>query len=139
MGEFPEHPVVLFDGVCNLCNGFVQFLMKRDPKGVLRFASLQSDVGQSLLEIAGRPREISTIVFVEKGKTYDRSTAALRIVRYLRFPWPLLCALWILPKFLRDAMYSWVARNRYRWFGKTETCAVPTPANRALFLDQASP
>jgi predicted DCC family thiol-disulfide oxidoreductase YuxK len=138
MGELSEHPVVLFDGVCNLCNGFVQFIMKRDANRVFRFASLQSEVGQSLLEVAGRPKELSTIVLIERGRSYDRSTAALRIARHLRFPWPFFFVLLIAPRFLRDAIYSWVGRNRYRWFGKSDMCAVPTAANRALFLDQQS-
>lgn len=138
MEELPEHPVVLFDGVCNLCNGFVQFIRKRDPKRTFRFASLQSDVGQALLAEMGRRNELSTVVLIEKGRAYDRSTAALRIVRHLRFPWPIVCILWVLPQFLRDALYSWVGRNRYQWFGKSDTCVIPSPADRALFLDQPS-
>ena len=125
-------PVILFDGVCNLCNGFVQFVLKRDQRGRFRFASLQSDAARRLLGGDG-PRE--TIVLVEAGKTYVKSAAALRIVRGLRFPWPLLAALAMIPRPLRDPLYDWVARNRYRWFGKRDACMLPTPQTRGRFLE----
>lgn len=127
-----DERIVLFDGVCNLCNGFVQFVLKRDPRGRFRFASLQSDSARQLLGPDG-PRE--TIVLLEAGKMYVRSAAALRIARGLRFPWPLLVIFAVIPRPLRDRLYDWVARNRYRWFGKRDACMLPTPQMRGRFLE----
>jgi predicted DCC family thiol-disulfide oxidoreductase YuxK len=124
--------VVLFDGVCNLCNGAVRFIIARDPGARFRFASLQSDVGRRLLKDDGPPE---TIVLLEKGKIYSKSSAVLRIAWGLRFPWPLLYAFIVVPRPLRDLVYDWVARHRYRWFGKQETCLLPTPALRNRFLE----
>jgi predicted DCC family thiol-disulfide oxidoreductase YuxK len=126
-----EH-IVLFDGVCNLCNAAVRFILARDPQGRFRFASLQSDVARRLLKGDGPPE---TIVLIEAGKIYAKSTAALRIARGLRFPWPLFYGLAVVPLFLRDLVYDWVARNRYRWFGKRDTCMLPTPETRGRFLE----
>ena len=128
-----QHPVVLFDGVCNLCNGSVVFIIRRDPRGVFRFAPLQSPAAASLLgERAGTLPD--SLVLVENGRLYTRSDAVLRIVRRLRQPWPLASALVELPAPLRDWLYAWVARNRYRWFGKRDVCMVPTPELQARFL-----
>jgi predicted DCC family thiol-disulfide oxidoreductase YuxK len=128
--------VILFDGVCNLCNGFVQFLIERDPKRRYRYASLQSETGQALMRSAGLPAdEINTVVLMEEGKAYTHSDVALRVARHMVGLWPLATVLYIVPKFLRDAIYNWVARNRYRWFGKKEACMVPTPELKSLFLD----
>jgi predicted DCC family thiol-disulfide oxidoreductase YuxK len=126
-----EH-IVLFDGICNLCNGAVRFILVRDPRGRFRFASLQSNVARRLLKGDGPPE---TIILIDAGKIYSKSTAALRIARGLRFPWPLLYGLVIVPRFLRDVVYDWVARNRYRWFGKRDTCMLPTPQMKERFLD----
>ena len=124
--------VVLFDGVCNLCNGAVRFILARDPAARFRFASLQSDAARRLLGDGG-PAE--TIVLLDAGKTYVKSTAALRIARGLRFPWPLLNAFVAVPRPVRDLIYDWVARHRYRWFGKRDTCMLPTPELRERFLE----
>jgi predicted DCC family thiol-disulfide oxidoreductase YuxK len=124
--------VVLFDGVCNLCNGAVRFILARDPAGLFRFASLQSEAARRLLRDDGRAE---TIVLLEAGKTYTKSTAALRIARGLRFPWPLLYAFVAVPRPLRDLVYDWVARHRYRWFGKRETCLLPTSEVRGRFVE----
>jgi predicted DCC family thiol-disulfide oxidoreductase YuxK len=124
--------IVLFDGVCNLCNGLVQFILARDPEGRFRFASLQSDAARRLLN--GNP-PAETMVLIEQGTTYLKSAAALRIARGLRFPWPLLCGLLIVPRPLRDIVYDWVARHRYAWFGKRESCMLPAPQWRARFLE----
>lgn len=152
-------PVVLFDGVCNLCNGAVQFVLDHERGPVLRFAALQSDAARTLLASVGSGARVDaelgdgpattspsdgesgesgpgTIVFVEEGRVYVRSTAALRVTRYLRAPWRFLYVLTLVPRFLRDAVYRWIGKNRYRWFGKTETCRVPTPELRARFLDE---
>jgi len=130
------HPLILFDGVCNLCHGSVQFIIKRDPKRVFRFASLQSELGQSFLKEANLPSiELQTLLLVENGKIYKRSSAALRIARRLKGLWKLCFGLIIIPLFLRNILYNWVARNRYRWFGKKETCWMPTPEIKELFLN----
>jgi predicted DCC family thiol-disulfide oxidoreductase YuxK len=130
-------PVVLFDGVCNLCNGAVQFIIDRDPQSQFRFASLQSETGHTLLAShhyrlpEGDPE---TLVLVEGGVVYERSTAALKIARRLRGGWKLFAALLVLPRGLRDVGYNFIARHRYGWFGKTESCRLPTPELRARFL-----
>ena len=129
------HPIVLFDGVCNLCNGSVQFILKRDPRGTFRFASLQSEAGRSLMAGHGLdPGALSSVVLIEDGRAFEESSAALRIARHLPGPWKLLRVFAVVPRPLRDAVYRWIARNRYRWFGKTETCWLPTPELRARFL-----
>ena len=132
-----EHPVVLFDGVCNLCNGTVQFLIDHDKGERLRFAALQSEAGARVLQAHGRTAptgDPDSVVLVEAGRVYDHSDAALRIARHLGFPWSLAAIGWVFPRFLRDAVYRFIARNRYRWFGREESCRVPTPALRARFL-----
>lgn len=129
------HPVVLFDGVCNLCHGAVRFLLERDPAARLRFASLQSDVGRALLAERGLDADaLDTIVYVDADGAHLRSDAALRIVRDLGPPWSWLRVLAALPRPLRDAGYDFVARNRYRWFGKKDACPVPRPEWSARFL-----
>lgn len=126
------HPIVLFDGVCNLCNGAVQFIIARDKHQDFRFASLQSTFGQQYQEQVG---EVDSILLVEEGQVYQKSTAALRIARKLNGLWPMLFVFIIIPPFLRDFIYDIIARNRYRWFGKKESCWLPTPDLKALFLD----
>ena len=126
---------MLFDGVCNLCNGAVQFIVRRDRKGFFRFAALQSEAGGEILRRLGEPADdLATMVLVENGRVYKRSTAALRIARRLRFPWPVLVVFLAVPAFVRDGVYAWVASHRYRWFGKSEACLVPTPELRERFL-----
>ena len=128
--------VILFDGVCNLCNGSVLFVIDRDPRARFRFAALQSDIGGDLLARSGyRGRALDSIVLLEDGRVFDRSTAALRIARRLRGGWPLLAAFLVVPRPIRDAVYEWIARNRYRWFGREESCRIPTPELRHRFLD----
>ena len=126
----------MFDGVCNLCNGLVQFVIEHDPDGRFQFAALQSAAAGRVL--SGHPplRPIpDSVVLVEEGRVFTGSTAALRIVRGLRLPWPLAAALLAIPRPLRDWIYAFVARRRYHWFGKREHCMVPTPALRSRFLD----
>ena len=128
-------PIVLFDGVCNLCNGSVQFLLKRDPEGRFRFASLQSDAGRRLMAEHGLAVDsLSSVLLIEGGRVWQESSAALRIARHLPGAWKLLRVFAAVPRPLRDAVYRWIARNRYRWFGKTETCWLPTPELKARFL-----
>jgi predicted DCC family thiol-disulfide oxidoreductase YuxK len=127
--------VVLFDGVCNLCSASVQFLLAHDPAGKLRFASLQSDAGRAILAWAGLPvAQYETIVFIEEGRVYLKSTAVLRLARHLSLPWCWLTAALIVPAFLRDWFYDRVALNRYLLFGRRESCLIPTPEIRRRFL-----
>ncbi len=128
--------VVLFDGFCNLCSGSVQFIIKRDPASRFRFASLQSDFGQQQVSRFGfDPTKVESIVLIEGDQVYRQSDAALRIARQLSGLWPVLYAGIMLPRFLRDAIYNWIARNRYRFFGKKDACWIPTPELKARFLD----
>lgn len=127
--------IILFDGVCNFCCASVQFIIARDPHGYFKFASQQSDTGRALLEKAGLPLTMETFVLIEDGTTYTRSAAGLKVAARLTFPWPLCSVGWIIPAFLRDAAYRWIAKNRYRWFGQKEACWIPTPEIRARFLE----
>lgn len=129
-------PIILFDGVCNFCAWSVRFVIERDPRGVIRFASLQSEAGKSLLRQHGLDENQSdSFVFIEGSRAFTESTAALRVCKHLRWPWRWLRVGLILPKFLRDPFYRIIARNRYRWFGKSDSCLVPSPEIRARFLD----
>jgi predicted DCC family thiol-disulfide oxidoreductase YuxK len=127
--------LLLFDGVCNLCNSSVQFILLRDKKDRFRFASLQSDYGQNLLREHNLPTEsFNSLVLVENDKIYQKSTAALRIARKLKGLWPLLFAFIIIPPFIRNFVYDIIAKNRYRWFGKKEECMLPRPEWKQKFL-----
>jgi predicted DCC family thiol-disulfide oxidoreductase YuxK len=126
--------LLLFDGVCNFCNDSVLWVIDRDPTERFQFASLQSELGQRLVRERGLPTEVSTIVLIEGERHYVRSAAALRVARHLRLPWPLLYALIAVPRALRDAAYDFFAARRYVWFGKSESCRVPTPALRRRFV-----
>ncbi|ETT51712.1 MULTISPECIES: thiol-disulfide oxidoreductase DCC family protein [Paenibacillus] len=129
------HPIVLVDGVCHFCQGLTKWIIKRDPEGKYHFASLQSDVAKELLAKGNLSTDsMDTFVLIENGKYYTRSTAALRLAKGLKFPYPLLYVFIIIPKFIRNAVYNWVARNRYRWFGKDEACMLPTPEIKDRFL-----
>lgn len=131
-----EERIILFDGVCNFCNGAVNFVIKRDKKGLIKFAPLQTEHGRQLLEKYNLPQlDMQSFVFIEKGKAYLRSTAALKVCRYLNALWPLCYGFMIVPRFIRDGIYNWVARNRYKWFGQKDSCMVPSPSIRARFLD----
>ncbi|HEY7690102.1 MAG TPA: thiol-disulfide oxidoreductase DCC family protein [Dongiaceae bacterium] len=128
-------PVMLFDGVCNLCSAWVQFAIARDPQARLRFAAVQSPLGQAFLERQGLPSDVyESFYFVEDGIVYEKSTGWFRMVRHLRWPWPWFRALAILPRGLRDFLYDRIARNRYRWFGRRDACLVPTPEIAARFI-----
>jgi len=125
-------PVILFDGVCNLCTGSVQFVIERDSRKQFRFASLQSPVAERLL---GRRDDLESMVLVQDGKIYRKSTAALLIAKRLDGLWPLLAAFLVIPRFLRDAAYDWIGRRRYRMFGKRDVCWTPRPELAERFLD----
>ena len=127
--------LILFDGVCNLCNSSVQFILLRDKKDRFRFASLQSDYGQSILKQYNLPTEhFDSLALVENGKLYKKSSGALRIARRLNSLWPMLYAFIIVPPFIRNFVYDFIAKNRYRWFGKKEECMLPRPEWRQKFL-----
>lgn len=128
--------IVLFDGVCNLCNSSVQFIIKHDMKGQFLFGSLQGNYGQETLRKLNMPtNEFNSFMLLEDGKLYTKSAGALRMLKHLGGAWSLLYAFIIVPKFIRDGVYNWVAKNRYKWFGKKEACWVPTPELKARFLD----
>jgi predicted DCC family thiol-disulfide oxidoreductase YuxK len=148
----PGATIVLFDGVCNLCTGSVRFLMRRDRRRQFRFASLQSPAGQALVARHGVAEatgasgasggSLETLVVIEAGRARVRSEAALLLARRLPWPWPMLAVLLALPRALRDALYGFVARHRYRWFGRTESCMVPTSETLEMterFLDGSGP
>jgi predicted DCC family thiol-disulfide oxidoreductase YuxK len=129
-------PVVLFDGVCNLCNSSVIFIIKHDTGSKLKFASLQSPYGLEQMKKFNRPpTELNSVLLIKKGQLFQKSNAALEIAYMLDGLWPLLYGFKIVPRFLRDVVYDWVARNRYRWFGKKEACMIPTPDMKARFMD----
>jgi predicted DCC family thiol-disulfide oxidoreductase YuxK len=128
--------IILFDGVCNLCNSSVQFILRRDKAGRFLFASLQSRVGQQYLQKFGLPAdELHSFILIENGKAYSRSSAALRVLRQLGGGWKLFYVFRILPAFIRDGVYNLIARHRYQWFGKRESCWLPTPELKSRFLD----
>jgi predicted DCC family thiol-disulfide oxidoreductase YuxK len=134
--------IVLFDGVCTLCHGAMHFIIDRDPHKIFRFASLQSQAAADLLRAHGLAPPVGdpdTIVLIEDGKVYQRSTAALRIAKRLRAPYPLLSVFYLCPTFLRDLIYRLIAKNRYRWFGRYDTCPMPTTDLRARLLDESQP
>ena len=137
-----NQPIILFDGVCNLCNASVQFIIERDPTAIFRFSALQSDFGQSILAKNSLNTDLSSqrheggdsVILVENGKVYDRSTAALRIARQLSGVVKLLYVFIIVPRPIRDFVYKIIAKNRYRWFGKQDACWMPTKELKARFL-----
>lgn len=130
-----QQPVILFDGICNFCNGIVKFILRRNKKADIHFAALQSEAGHKLLEKYKLPvTEMETIVFIENDKAYTRSAAALRVCRHLHGLWPLCYAFIIIPRFIRDGIYNWIAKNRYKWFGVRQECMIPTPEMKTRFL-----
>ncbi len=132
--------ILLFDGHCSLCNGAVDFVLKRDPKKKLLLASIQGPLGQRLLKYYGLPSTyLDTLVLVEEGKVYLGSTAALRVARLLGGVWPLLYGLSIIPKGIRDRIYQWVSSHRYQWFGRKATCRMPTASEEGHFLNEDHP
>lgn len=129
-----DRQIVFFDGVCNLCNGFVDFLVRRDTEHLFDFAPLQGTNAKRLLP-AEMPAQLRSVVLWSQGEVNEKSDAALMILSQLGGLWGALRIFWIFPKWLRDPFYDLIAKNRYRLFGKRETCRLPTPAERARFLD----
>jgi len=127
--------IIFFDGVCNLCNGAVQFVIKRDHHHEFKFASLQSNFAKETLNNFNlKAAHGDSLILLENGKLYEASTAVLRIAKKLTGLWPLLYVFIVIPPFLRNAVYRWVARHRYQWFGKQDQCWVPTPELKSRFL-----
>ncbi len=130
-----DKPVILFDGICNLCTGSVQFILKRDREKKFLFASLQSNYGQNLLKQFDLPTNtFNSFILNQDEKIFTRSAAALKMFQQLK-GWKWVKIFWIVPEFIRDAVYNVVARNRYKWFGKKEECWLPTPELKERFLD----
>jgi predicted DCC family thiol-disulfide oxidoreductase YuxK len=129
-------PILFFDGECNLCNSSVQFIIKRDKKQQFLFAPLQSSRGkEAIAEVQQQMLKVpDSVILYYNGKYYSRSSAALHIARLLGGIWSLFYAGMILPRFIRDGVYEWIARNRYKWFGKRNECMIPTPELRSRFL-----
>lgn len=130
-----QQPTILFDGICNFCNSAVNFTIKRNKKANIRFAPFQSEAGQKLLQQYNLPADdMQSFVFIDNGKAYKQSTAALKVCRHLSGLWPVCYGLIIIPGFIRDGIYNWIAKNRYKWFGVQQACMIPTPEVKARFL-----
>lgn len=129
-----NHGIVLFDGVCNLCDGFVQRIIATDKEDFFRFASLQSEAGQDLLKPYPQLQDLKSIVYLEGGNIFTKSNAALKISSHLNGSWKLLQLGYVLPTFMRNGIYDFIAKHRYKWFGKKDQCMVPTPELKAKFL-----
>lgn len=128
--------IVLFDGVCNLCSSSVQFVLKNDKKDQFLFGSLQGNYGQRILKEYNLPPGIyNSFILLENNKIYTRSSGALRMLKHIGGGWALLYSFIIVPQFMRDAVYNFISRNRYKWFGKKKECWLPKPEWRKKFLD----
>jgi predicted DCC family thiol-disulfide oxidoreductase YuxK len=127
--------IVLFDGHCNLCNGTVKFIIKRDPNAKFHFAALQSPVGERLLSEFNLPTDaFETFVLIQEDRYYIKSSAALHVVKKLKGIWKLLYVFVLVPRPIRDYLYSFIAKRRYRWFGRRDACMIPTADIRQRFL-----
>lgn len=136
MDNFEDKSIILFDGVCNLCNASVNFVIKHDKKAQFLFASFQSDAAKEImLHFNLENLKEDTVILVEGDKVFDKSTAALKIAKQLDGGFKAFYAFIIVPKFFRDLVYVFIAKNRYNWFGKMESCAIPSPKLKNRFLD----
>lgn len=134
MNNFSK-PIILFDGVCNYCNSMVNFIIRQDKQKRFVFAPLQSATGQQLLLKHHLPlNELNSFVLIDQQKAWLRSSASLQVFKNLPWYWKWTQIFWIIPPFLRNAVYNLIARNRYKWFGKKESCMIPTPDLKARFL-----
>lgn len=128
-------PIILFDGVCNFCDAAINFVIRQDRNNIFFFAPLQSGAGQKLLEQYGLSKdELESFVLIDKERVYRKSSAALRVMNKLPWYWKIFQIFWIIPGFIRNFIYDLIARNRYKWFGKKDSCMIPTPEQRAKFL-----
>ncbi|MGI9531770.1 thiol-disulfide oxidoreductase DCC family protein [Lutimonas sp.] len=135
MFQKDQKTLILFDGICNLCNGSVQFILKRDKKEKFLFASLQSDAAKNvLLQYNVKKIMMDSIIIVEDGEVFYKSTAILKICRNLNWPWPLFYPAIYLPLIIRDSLYDFVANNRYKWFGVQDHCTIMMPAYKNRFI-----
>jgi len=129
-----ENPVLLFDGVCNFCNRMVNFAIKNDKHGKIKFAPLQSEAGQRLRKQFNIPETAETVILIDKGNAFTYARAAIRVSKYLDWPAKMLYGFIIVPRFISQPIYKWIGRNRYKWFGKRKSCMVPSPEVKARFL-----
>ncbi len=125
--------ILIFDGYCNFCNGFVDFVIKRDPLKNIHFTASQEKTGKKLLK-QFKVKKYESLILVEGDHYSEKSTATLRLLKYLRFPWPLFYVFIIVPTFIRDAIYDIIGKHRYQWFGKRTTCRVPSKEEQSRFL-----
>jgi len=131
-----NNPVIFFDGVCNLCNASVQFILERDKHKYFQFTALQGNYAKAILpELGANANQLNSILLLEGGKIYQKSSAALKIAKKLSGFWPLLYVFITVPKFMRDWVYDIVAKNRYKCWGRQESCWVPTPELKSRFYD----
>jgi len=129
-----NNPIILFDGICNLCNGTVDFLLKKDRKKQFKFASLQSNAGKLLIQKFHISNETDSVIFIKSNKVYTESDAIIEILDMLNYPWKLGIIVKIFPKKIRDGFYRSISNNRYRWFGKREKCRIPRLAEKEFFI-----
>jgi len=129
-------PLILFDGVCNLCNAWVRFVIRHDPAGVFRFGAQQSAIGQAIIEqhLSGAS-QLSSVILIEDNSIYTESDAILHIFARVSPPWSWIALLRIIPRPLRDACYRFIVRHRYQWFGRTEVCQIPSADVRSRFVE----
>jgi predicted DCC family thiol-disulfide oxidoreductase YuxK len=130
-----SNPIIVFDGICSLCNSAVIFIIKRDKKSIIKFVAFQTEKGKEILQQFNLTSQSNhSIVFIEKGEAYTQSTATLKICKHLTAGWPLMYGFIIVPTFIRNGIYQLIAKNRYHWFGKKEKCMVPSQALSEHFL-----
>jgi predicted DCC family thiol-disulfide oxidoreductase YuxK len=135
MGVEKKQSIILFDGVCNLCNSSINFVIKRDKKDEFRFTALQEEPGISLLKRHHiNTKDTDSIILIENDTVYVKSSAALRVSRKLSGAWPLMYGFIIVPTFIRNGVYDYIAKNRYKWYGKKDSCMIPTPELKNKFL-----
>ncbi len=128
-----KYPLILFDGVCNLCNGTIDFVLRHDKGKQFRFVPLQSKAGKKVKEKLHLSSESDTVIFYFDKKVYTESDAVIEILRFLPAPWKWFVIVIIIPKSVRDKIYKWIAKNRYKWFGQKQTCRIPTPQEKQFF------
>ena len=132
-----DHPIILFDGVCNFCNSIVNFIIKQDKENIFHFAALQSDAGQRLLKEYNIPATgLNSFILIDGSKAYKSSTAGLRLYNKLPWYWKWTQVFWIVPQFIRDRIYNVIAKNRYKWFGKRDSCMIPTEDVKNRFIQE---
>ncbi len=129
-----QHPILFYDGVCHLCNGFVHTVIKHDNQALIKFCMLQEEEGELISQALSLPNSLDTTIGIKEGRIYTHSDVLKMVIDTLRGKWLILKPLYILPKGLRDIIYSWVARNRYNWFGKSDQCIIPTHDIKSRFL-----